>query len=81
MKTLLRLKDRQKAEGILAIIAANERNQKYNLVDFQLNTPFSLSEKCRDKGVVKPYVYLCFPELRRFVGKPNYEMLVMRRDG
>lgn len=80
VKYILRLRDQPKAEKILASIAANERNRDYNLVDFQLNKPFRLSDTCHRWGKVKPYVYLCFPELRRFVRQANYEMLVMRQD-
>jgi len=80
VKNVMPMKNRQKSEQILRIIEANERNKKYNLVDFQLNKPFQLSERCSRWGVIKPYVYLCFPELKKFARQANYEMLVMKKE-
>jgi 2-polyprenyl-3-methyl-5-hydroxy-6-metoxy-1,4-benzoquinol methylase len=60
--------------------AADEGGPSKNLVDFQLNEPFSLAAKCVAAGEVKPYCYLGFPELMA-LGRPlNHEMLILRKN-
>jgi hypothetical protein len=49
-------------------------------VDYQLNEPFSLSEKCGAAGIVRPYCYLGFVELMRLAAPLNHEMLIVKRE-
>lgn len=56
------------------------REHGVELVDFQLNEPFSLATKCAGAGRITNYCYFGFPELMLF-GRPlNHEMLVMRKE-
>jgi len=46
-------------------------------IDYQLNKPFSLSNRVGHLGKVSQYCYFAFPELMKFSRPMNHEMLVM----
>jgi ubiquinone/menaquinone biosynthesis C-methylase UbiE len=59
----------------------NETKQKseINLVDYQLNTEFSLNKLLSKKGTVTPYTYLCYKDLFPNSKINNYEMFVLKK--
>lgn len=62
-----------------AIGSTGGEQASLDYVDYQLNRPFSLSERARNFGDVTQYSYLAFTSLFLF-GRPlNHEMLVMVR--
>jgi SAM-dependent methyltransferase len=77
--TYIRLKDRLTGTTLAKNLHIAFDEQGQNLVDYQLNQPFSLAERIGDMGNVNLYPYLCFPEMQRLMRRDNYQMFSLRK--